>query len=144
MGECGLDKLRGASMDLQREVFRKCVELSEQRALPLIVHAVKCTDELIRMKKEINPRMPWILHGFRGRKELAMQYIDKGFYLSFGEKFDEESLRHTPVDRLFFETDDSKASIEMIYQKASEIYGLSVEILMLHTTTNAKKVLNLR
>lgn len=144
IGECGLDKLRGPSMSLQQTVFRECVLLSEEKFLPLIVHTVKCTEELIRIKKELKPHMPWIIHGFRGRREVALEYIKHGFYLSFGEKFQEDALRCVPFDRLFIETDDSLLAITAIYQKVAKSYGISMELLMEHIASNFEKVLFLR
>lgn len=144
VGECGLDKLRGASMSLQQEVFRACISLAEQMHLPLVVHAVKCTEELFRIHKELKPQMPWIIHGFRGRKEVAEQYLKRGFYLSFGEHFHDEALRSTPLEWLLLETDESRLSMEEICRKAASVYGLPAEILAARITSNAQKVLFLQ
>ena len=127
VGECGLDKLKGPSLDIQQDVFRLCAELSERMSLPLIIHAVKCTDELLRIRKELRPRMPWVIHGFRGRREVAEVLLKQGFYLSFGEKYREDALRAVPLERLFIETDESARSIESIYRGIAESLGIAVE-----------------
>ena len=144
IGECGMDKLRSISMDKQIKIFRECIMLSEETSLPVIIHAVKCTEELIRIKKDMKPQMPWIIHGFRGKASVAKSLLDQGFYLSFGEHYQEESLRHTPLDRLFLETDESLLPIEDIYQKAARDYGVTMEIFMGSIISNAKKFLFLR
>ena len=54
IGECGLDKLKGPSLALQMDVFKRCALLAEERSLPLIIHAVKCSNELIHLKKELH------------------------------------------------------------------------------------------
>lgn len=144
IGECGLDKLSGPSMFLQESVFRECILLSEKKSLPLVVHAVKCTQELIRIKKELKPHMPWIIHGYRGRREVALEYLKHGFYLSFGEKFQEDALRCVPFDKLLLETDDSLQTIQSVYQKVAECYGISMELLQEHIASNFEKVLFLR
>lgn len=144
IGECGMDRLRGISIDKQLSIFKKCIDLSERMSLPVIIHAVKCTDELIRLKKDLKPHMPWIIHGFRGNVFMAKSLINQGFYLSFGERYQEESLKCTPLDRLFLETDESQLPIEDIYRKAARDYGITMELLMESIISNAKKFLFLR
>ena len=85
LGEAGLDKCCHVPFALQEEAFRMMGSFSEQHCLPLIIHAVKVYNELIALKKEIHPSQPWIVHGFRGKKELAQSLVRQGFYLSFGE-----------------------------------------------------------
>ena len=144
IGECGIDKLRGISINKQIDIFQKCIMLSEQMSLPVIIHAVKCTEELIRIKKEIKPKMPWIIHGFRGKVPMAQSLLKHGFYLSFGEHYQEESLKCTPLDKIFLETDESSLPIEDIYKKAAFKYGITTEILKKSVISNAQKVLFLR
>jgi len=38
-------------------------------------------DELLSEHRKLRPSTPWLVHGFRGKKELAMQLISKGMYL---------------------------------------------------------------
>lgn len=140
IGECGLDKLRGASFSLQLEVFKQCATLAERASLPLIIHAVKCTQELIHFQKELRPSTPWIIHGFRGRKEVAQEYLKHGFYLSFGEYYQEEALRIVPLDRLFLETDESTLSIASIYQKAAGTLEMEVDELAHQMTNNYRRI----
>ena len=71
--------------------------------------------------------MPWIVHGFRGGEELARQLLSHGLYLSFGEKFHEESLRAAWPDHLFAETDESSLTISAIYDKLSTAVPVNVE-----------------
>lgn len=141
IGECGLDKLKGPSLALQIDVFKRCALLAEERSLPLIIHAVKCFNELIRLKKELRPVQPWIIHGFRGKKEVAQEYLKHGFYLSFGEHYQEESMRTVPLDKLFLETDESSLTIESIYQKAAHTLGMSVEELARQISKNKQRLI---
>ena len=82
IGEGGLDKLKGPSLVLQMDVFKRCVLLAEERSLPLIIHAVKCSNELIRLKKELRPVQPWIIHGYRGNPQITKQMAKVGFMFS--------------------------------------------------------------
>ena len=127
LGEAGLDKLKGGSIETQIAVFRKEVAISEEFKLPMIIHCVKAFNELIELKKEIRPRQPWIIHGFRGKKDLAVELLRHGCYLSFGAFFQEETLRVVPIERLFIETDESEECIEVIYRRIAEVRGVSPE-----------------
>jgi Mg-dependent DNase len=117
IGECGLDKHSKAPLETQTEVFKKQICLSEQLQKPLIIHCVGCFNELLEMKKQLQPQQLWIIHGFRGKPELAIQIIKAGCALSYGEHFNPESVCITPLDKLFVETDESLFSIEEIYSK---------------------------
>lgn len=129
VGEAGLDKLATASMKLQLAVFTKQVEISESYELPLIIHCVKAMGELLAVKKEYHPKQPWIRHGFRGKPEQAVQLLKKGFYLSFGEYYPDETMQIIPDDRLFLETDNGSLDIEEILCRAAKVRGVEVEAL---------------
>ena len=140
IGECGLDKLKGPSMELQTAVFKQEAALAESSSLPLIIHCVKAFNELIQLKKAISPRQPWIIHGFRGKLPLALDCIRHGFYLSIGSHFQETTLKAIPLDRLFIETDESKESIGSIYQRIAEIKGISQQELLEAINKNVREV----
>ena len=130
IGEAGLDKLCKTDFELQQTVFLQQIELAEEVQKPLIIHCVKAWPELIAIRKKVLPSVPWIIHGFRGKPELARQLLAFGIYLSYGEKFNEESLRITPLERLCTETDESKLPVEAIYRKIAEVKEVSVEVLL--------------
>lgn len=133
VGEAGLDKICSVPMDLQLEVFRRQIAISEQCQKPLIIHCVKAYAELLALKKELKPRQAWILHAFRGNAILAKQLLDHGFYFSFGKGMEllSETLRELPLDHLFLETDDSKLSIESRYEILADSRALSMQELKL-------------
>jgi TatD DNase family protein len=92
------------------------------------------------IRKEIAPKQAWIIHGFRGKPQLAEQFIKNGFYISFGEMFNAESLKATPKEKLFIESDESKTGINEIYSRVAETLGCSVEELASTIMQNAEKV----
>ena len=140
IGECGLDKLKGPSMELQTAVFKQEAALAEDSSLPLIIHCVKAFNELIQLKKEISPCQPWIIHGFRGKLPLALDCIRHGFYLSIGSHFQENTLKAIPLDRLFIETDESEESIGSIYQRIAETKGIALQELIEAINKNLREV----
>jgi TatD DNase family protein len=117
IGECGLDKNSKVSIDKQLHVLEQQISVSEKAHKPLIIHCVGCFNELFDLKKRMNPHQLWIIHGFRGKPELAVQALKAGCALSFGEHFNEESVRVTPVDKLFVETDESHLLIAEMYRR---------------------------
>ncbi|MDP4202873.1 MAG: TatD family hydrolase [Bacteroidota bacterium] len=133
IGETGLDKLCKTDFALQQTIFLRQIELAEEVQKPLIIHCVKAWLELIAIRKKVLPSVPWVIHGFRGKPELASQLLELGLYLSFGEKFNVDSLRITPLEKLCTETDESKVSIEDICFLIAEVKGISVEELLSQT-----------
>lgn len=138
IGECGTDKLCNTDMNLQNEAFCNCITLSEELKLPLIIHSVKTSNEIIRLKKNIKPKQAWIIHGFRGKPEQTIQYIRNGFFLSFGKSYNPESLKITPPERILFETDEYTGSIADIITSAAKTLDISTDKLFDIVSENAK------
>ena len=113
--------------------------LAEEVQKPLILHCVKAYDRLIALRKEMKPQQAWILHGFRGKPQQAEQLIKAGFHISLGEKFNPDSARIIPADRLFIESDESSAAIAYIYAAAACAKGADIEALAVQTVQNAAK-----
>ena len=89
--------------------------------------------------------MPWIIHGFRGKKELAAQLISKNMYISFWFDFiirPESSVlvKSLPVEKIFLETDGSGYDISLIYKKVADNLELSINELKDLILSNFKRV----
>lgn len=140
LGECGLDKLKGPSMELQTSVFRKEIALAEEHNLPMVIHCVKAYNELVQIKKSTHPQQPWIIHGFRGKEALAKECLQHGFHLSFGAYFQEDALRAVPVEKLFVETDESGMAIEEVYLRIARTRGMELEELTESIKKNVERV----
>lgn len=140
LGETGLDKIKGPAFDVQERAFEKhvCIALLLQK--PLIIHCVKSYHEILRYKKMFRPDNPWVIHGFRGRKELAQQLVDNGIYLSFGEKYQEEALQATPLSKLFLETDSDTMDIRTLYEKTAGVLSIPTERLAGQIQQNIRNV----
>lgn len=138
IGECGLDKLTETPWNLQLRAFNSQIAISEKFRKPMIIHCVKAYDELIALKKEYKPQQAWIIHGFRGKPEQMDQLIHQGFYLSFGIRYNEDTIRKIPLTKLFLETDDTGISIRQVYKKISGTLKLSPEKLIAQIAENIK------
>lgn len=119
VGECGLDKLSPVSLEIQSEYFVKHLLLADGLERPVIIHCVRAWDELLHIHKQHPSSQPRIVHGFRGKPQLAEQLLRAGFHLSFGPRFHADSLRLCPADRRHAETDDSSLTIEAVLQSHS-------------------------
>lgn len=132
IGEAGFDRIKGPSLLLQAEAFAEQVLIAEERRKPVIIHCVKAWEDLLREHKRLKPRMPWLIHGFRGKPDLARQLVSKGIYLSFWFDFVMRPeavplLKSVPKDRFFLETDGAEIDIREIYNKVSADLDISVE-----------------
>ena len=126
IGECGIDKLRGGELSMQTGVLERHIALSEQVCKPLVLHCVRASNEFCRLRRVLRPRMPWVVHGFRGNARVAGQLLDAGFYLSYGERFNPEALAITPADRLLAETDESLLPIDEIHRRLAAARQVTV------------------
>jgi len=131
IGECGLDRLSSKDLREQIRVFTRQAEMAEFVKKPVIVHCVRAFPELIRLKRGMNPRMPWILHGYRGNERKTMELTEAGFLFSFGRGLllsaaDMQAFFHRiPADRIFCETDESQEDIRRIYAEAALLCRMS-------------------
>lgn len=105
IGETGIDKLRGGDINRQIDILKRHIDLSERLGKPLILHIVRAFPEIIRLRMLLHPTQRWIIHGFRGKPELARELLSHGFDLSLGEAYNTATAAIIPPDRLFHESD---------------------------------------
>ncbi|MDR1004518.1 MAG: TatD family hydrolase [Prevotellaceae bacterium] len=126
IGEAGADKLAQAPLTQQLPLFEQQARVAEHLHKPLIIHSVKATEPVLALKQALRPDSPWIIHGFRGKPQLAARYLHHGCYLSYGEHYPPESLLATPLNRLLLETDESRCPISQLYEQAAAVLGMPV------------------
>ena len=108
----------------------------------MILHCVKSHDLLLEYLKSAKNPPNIIWHGWNQKPELATQLVLFPVSYSFGKQLlHPESnaakwLAACPLDRVFFETDDSGAEIDSIYQAASLLLQLPVASLAAQVITN--------
>ena len=147
-GEAGFDKLRGPSVELQTSTFAEQVKIAGEYNKPLVIHCVRAWEELLAAHRKMKPLTPWLVHGFRGKQELALQLIKRGMYLSFWFDFvmrpeSAELLRFLPNDRIFLETDGADVDIRDIYRKVSIDLGMNAEELKRIVFNNFSALFNM-
>jgi len=105
IGEAGLDSRRGAPADKQERIFISQVQIAEEVGKPMIIHCVGRYGRIMELRRQLAPRQLWIIHGFRGKPELARQLVAAGFGISLGMKFNAAVPDVVPPDHLYRETD---------------------------------------
>lgn len=147
IGECGIDRACDIDIEIQKSVFIKQTEISEQYHKPLIIHCVRAYPDIISIRKETKAKQPWIIHGFQGKEQTAEQLLKhEGIYLSLGDVLlkNEDKARRLleiiPSDRLFLETDTAGISIKDIYETTSRLSEIKSDILRNNIFTNFVKI----
>lgn len=130
IGEAGFDRLKGPEIPLQKKAFYAQARAAAELEIPLILHCVKSHDLLLEYLKSAKNPPCIIWHGWNQKPKLATQLLPFPVFFSFGRQLLHPGsnaakwLEACPIDRIFFETDDSELEIESIYQAASLILQL--------------------
>ena len=144
IGEIGLDKACTSDFVLQQEVLERQLEIAARRQLPVIVHCVKSTAEIVATLAH-HPLQAVIFHGFIGSTQQARQITEQGYYLSFGfgalrSPRTIEALKACPSSALFLETDTSEVPIPELYAEVAKLRGTTTQTLTEEIFSNYTKI----
>ncbi|MEG1284446.1 MAG: TatD family hydrolase [Romboutsia sp.] len=166
IGEIGLDYYYDTyPRDIQKEWFKKQIELANELKLPIIVHdrdAHRDTFEIIKNTK--SPEIGCVLHCYSGNVELAKEYIKMGCYISIpgtvtfkNNKKTVEVVREIPLEYMLIETDspymaptphrgkrNDPSLVTFVADKIAQEKGISYEKVCEVTSENAKKFFNIK
>jgi len=146
VGEAGLDKIVKTDFAEQQRVFEAQAFMAEEYSYPLLIHCVKAYNEILELRKKMNPAMPWILHAYSGGLELTRQLNRPGILFSFGEllfKKDAkviESFKSLALENIFFETDTHAIPVEAVYKRGAELRGIALETLKTAVWQNFNRI----
>jgi TatD DNase family protein len=162
IGEMGLDYHWDKSpKEIQKEVFKKQIQLAKKVNLPIIIHNRDATNDVITiLKEEKAEEVGGIMHCYGGSLETAKQCIDMNFYISFGgpvtfknAKQPKEVAKEIPLDWLLIETDcpylsphpyrgkrNEPSYVKLIAEQIAQLKEISYEELANKTTDNAKRL----
>ncbi|MDD6211463.1 MAG: TatD family hydrolase [Bacteroidales bacterium] len=137
IGECGLDKLHGASLDKQRDLFFSQVEIADNCGKPLIIHNVRANQEIFEIYGKSKSHVPWVLHGFRGNVFELRMFLRRNFFFSYGLHFNKEALYETPLNRLLLESDENaEDGLPELYRQVAMIKGVGEKALLAEIRKN--------
>ncbi|MDQ0273113.1 TatD family hydrolase [Cytobacillus purgationiresistens] len=162
IGEMGLDYHWDKSpKDVQKEVFRKQIQLAKKVKLPIVIHNREATADIVEiLKDEGAEEVGGIMHCFSGSPEVAKECVDMNFYISLGgpvtfknAKKPKEVAADIPLEKLLIETDcpylaphpyrgkrNEPSYVTLVAEQIAEIKELTVEEVARVTTENAKKL----
>ncbi|MHC4182091.1 MAG: YchF/TatD family DNA exonuclease [Planctomycetota bacterium] len=160
IGETGLDYYRNRSKkDDQKRLFRQHIELAKKKDLPVIIHNRDASSDCLEIVRSYNGKIKGVIHCFSGSKEVAKEFMELGFYISFAGPVTfpnanslREVVKSVPVERLLLETDcpflapqpkrgerNEPSYLKYTIPVFAELHKLSVEDIKRITTHNAKK-----
>lgn len=127
IGECGIDRLCGVSLERQMRIFTAQAELADRLSLPLVIHAVRGYADVVMLHRMMKPSVAWIVHGFRGKPHQAQELLAEGIFLSVGVHFNPELPNVLDCRRMFVESDVSDVPLVAIYDVVAEAWGMGRE-----------------
>lgn len=147
VGETGLDYVCKVDKELQKRLFIRHIEGAIKANKPIVLHTVRAIDDTLKIINEHNFTHGVVFHGFIGSWQQAERCIERGYYLSFGERSlrspkTREVIAKMPKNLLFCETDaeHERGNIEQIYDQVARLREVSIEDLAESIKENYKKL----
>jgi len=157
-----IDEADEANRKAQEELFISQCEIANSNRLPVIIHARKSLDIVLKHLRRF-PNLNGSIHSFSGSEQQAKQLIDLGFYLSFGGPITydratrlQKIIRGIPLDALLVETDspdqpdsnhrnqrNEPAFIINVIEKIADLKNVETEFIASKTSRNAIKLFGL-
>jgi len=157
IGEIGLDYYYDYSpREEQRKWFKTQLELAKELKLPVIIHSREASAETFDMviKSGLGEG---VIHCFSGSKELAKEYVKRGFYIGIGGSLTFKNAKKTvevveeiPIQNILIETDspyltptpfrgkrNDSSYLKYIVEKIAEIKALDAVTVRDITCQNA-------
>ena len=174
IGEVGLDYYRLPEnkpaeevKEKQREVFSRQLDLAEDLGVPVIIHCREAHDDIKKILHEKYDgkkfsRERGVLHCFSGNLELANEYIELGFMVSFNGLITfnnswDKVIPELPLEKIMIETDapylapqpvrgerNEPVYVKYVAEEIAKARGLSFDEVAKATTENAIKFFNLK
>lgn len=163
IGEIGLDYYRNPDQrELQQECFRNQIALAKKYELPILVHIRDAYEDAYEILKEFDVK--GIMHCFAGDLETAYKFIELGYYISFSgivtfqnATMMQKVAQNIPLSKMVLETDapyltphpyrgtkNYPKNLLFTAKKIAELRNTAIEDIIMMTTNNAKKILNIK
>lgn len=160
VGEIGIDLYWDKTFFPQQvEVFTHQLRLAKKQSLPVIIHSRNSMSEIFKvLDAEVDEHLTGVFHSFSGSLEdyehimsYKTFYVGIGGVVTFKNSGLDKVVKAMRPDSLLLETDspyltphphrgkrNEPAYVQLVAQKISEIYNISVEEVGEITTQNAK------
>jgi TatD DNase family protein len=164
VGEIGLDFRPGQAEAAQQEQLLEAqLKLAKAHDLPVLLHAVKAHDQVLKLLRRHNLPRAGIVHAFSGSEQQAREYAKLGFKLGFGGAMTHERahklhrlVAELPLEWLVLETDapdmplsghqgerNEPSRVAEVARLIAELRGISVEEVKAVTHATAVSLLQL-
>jgi TatD DNase family protein len=117
LGECGLDfrpqhiNNKNSVKKIQTEFFEAQLDIAKNLQLPVVIHSVNATEDVIQSIKKFK-NLTGMIHSYSGSTEQAKQLIDLNFLISIGGSVTYDQAKKIkkvvsgiPLSSLLVETD---------------------------------------
>jgi TatD DNase family protein len=164
-GEMGLDFFhRHSPPQTQLEIFEHQLDLAIDCDMPVIIHCREADEEVLAvLKKHKKPNLRGVIHCFSGDYDLALRFIDLGFYISIpgvvtfpNAKQVQDAAARLPLGKLLVETDapflapvpfrgkrNEPLYVAHTAHQIAELRQIPYEAFCLQTAENTKKLFRL-
>ncbi|MFC1821517.1 TatD family hydrolase [Thermodesulfobacteriota bacterium] len=164
-GEIGLDFYRRRSPpNFQLEAFERQLKLADQYDLPVIIHDRDAHEETLKILKKMGKGdRKGVIHCFSGDYELAMTFIELGYYISipgtvtYRSAFQvQDAAARIPLEYLLLETDapfltpvqaktrrNEPCFVIHTARKVAQLRDMDPGVIAEKTTANVKEVFRL-
>jgi len=160
VGECGLDfRKQHADKKTQLYFLHAQLEIANNKKLPVVLHAVNATENIIQIIKTYK-NLSGMIHSYSGSSEQARHLIDLNFMISVGgnvtfnnAKKIKQVIKDIPLTSLLIETDspdqpdqsnlgkrNEPAYLINTVTAIAELRQVSKDTVAEQTTVNAKKL----
>lgn len=161
IGETGIDLYWDKTFkSSQIKAFEYQIDLAIQLDLPVIIHSRDSLDLTIDIiTQHQNGNLKGIFHCFNGDKEQCKKVMDNNFHMGLGGVITfknarlDEMIKYMSFNHMLLETDapylspvpyrgkrNESSYIPLVAKKISEIKNVPIDLVMKHTTENAKRI----
>ncbi|WP_028113905.1 TatD family hydrolase [Ferrimonas kyonanensis] len=163
IGECGLDAVNSPlNLTEQQRLLERHLVVASEAQLPLLLHVRKAHHLLLPLLDRHSLPGRGVIHGFSGSRELAMEYVRRGYRLGVGGVITyaraaktRAAIASVPVDALLLETDspdmplcgqqgkrNEPASVQSVLQALSQLLDLPSDALAEQLARNNSRFFN--
>ena len=164
-GEIGLDYYRGYSApEAQQRIFSRQLEIADDLSLPVVIHDREAHDDVLEMLKKMGKgEKKGVIHCFSGDIDLAMAFLDLGYYISIPGTVTYKKAYHVkevasviPLESMLIETDapflapvpkrgkrNEPAFVSFTAREIARLRNIDFEEVAIRTSENAKNLFGL-
>jgi len=151
VGDCGLDYIKVKDRNKQRFFFDEQVALATRFELPLIIHSVHATEDVIDLLKSYS-KSRGVINAYSGSLKEAEILMKMNFLFGFSHNLSSphayklhDIVKFLPLESILIETDDYKNSDELIQvaERVARIKKITVEQVIEQCDQNTCKLFNL-